>query len=124
MSNENFIIQGFGWLIGIPLEFLVVSAVICGPYRRFPLVLCYPAATFVTTLVEIPLYTESRVTRDAAVFSHAARIYWINDWILQMLVFAVVISLIDQAAYAARSRRVMRAGLTAAAILFAGISLR
>jgi hypothetical protein len=123
MTNESFILQVCGWLIGIPLEFLVVSALIRGPYRQFPLVLCYAAATFVAALVEIPLYTESWVSRDAAVFRHVARIYWINDSILQLLIFATVISLIDQAASAARSRRIMRVGLTAGAILFAGISL-
>lgn len=122
MTLQNFIFQICGWLVGLPLEFLVVLALARGPYRRFPLVFAYAAANIVTTLVEIPLYTESFVTGNAAVWSHAAKIYWINEWILQVLVFALVISLIDQAATGSRWRRVVRVGLAAGALLFAGVS--
>jgi len=113
----------FGWLVGIPLEFLVVAALIRGPYRQFPLVFLFAATNLVTTLVEIPPYVQYFVSGDASVWSHAARIYWVNECILQVLIFAVVISLIDQATSAGRRRHVMRAGLIAGALLFAGASL-
>jgi hypothetical protein len=109
VTLQNFIIQVCGWLVGLPLEVLVVSALVRGPYRLFPLVFLYAAATFVTTLVEIPPYTESFLTGNA-------------EWILQVLVFAVVINLIDQATSGSRWRRVVRAGLAAGALLFAGTS--
>jgi hypothetical protein len=122
VTLQNFIIQVCGWLVGLPLEVLVVSALVRGPYRLFPLVFVYAAATFVTTLVEIPPYTQSFLTGSAEIWSHAAKIYWINEWILQVLVFAVVINLIDQATSGSRWRRVVRAGLAAGALLFAGTS--
>jgi hypothetical protein len=122
VTLQNFIIQVCGWLVGLPLELLVVSALVRGPYRLFPLVFIYAAATFVTTLVEIPPYTESFLTGNAEIWSRAAKIYWINEWILQVLVFAVVINLIDQATSGSRWRRVVRAGLAAGALLFAGTS--
>ncbi len=122
MTPESFVIQLLGWLIGLPLEFLVIAALFRGPYRRFPLVFLYALAVFVTTVVEIPLFTQSFVTRDAAVWRHAARVYWVNEWILEFLVFAVVISLVDQAASGSRWRRSVRAALAAVALLVAGIS--
>ena len=97
MPLQNFVIQVCGWLVGLPLEFLVISALARGPYRRFPLVFVYAIAVFVTTLVEIPPFVETFVTGDAAILKHAARVYWVDEVILQVLVFAVVISLIDQA---------------------------
>ena len=123
MSLQNFVIQVCGWLVGVPLEFLVIFVLVRGPYRLFPLVFVYAAANFITTLVEIPAYTESFVTGNREVWRHAARVYWVNEWILQLLVFALVISLIGQAVTGARYQRVIRAGLAVGAILFAGISL-
>jgi hypothetical protein len=123
MTLQNFVIQVCGWLVGLPLEFLVISALARGPYRRFPLVFVYAIAVFVTTLVEIPPFVETFVTGDAAILKHAARVYWVDELILQVLVFAVVISLIDQAISTSRWRRLARAGLPAGALLFAGISM-
>jgi len=123
MTLQNFVIQVCGWLVGLPLEFLVISALARGPYRRFPLIFVYAAAIFVTTLVEIPPFVESFVTHSAAVWRHAARVFWVDEVILQALVFAAVISLIDQAISTSRWRRMARAGLAAGAILFAGASM-
>jgi len=122
MATEKFLIQMCGWLIGIPLEVLIIAALVRGAYRRYPLVLLYMAVSFVTTLVEIPIFTEGWATRDAAVLRQAARVYWVNEWILDVLIFATVLSLIDRATSASRCRRVMRTGLTGAALLFAATS--
>jgi hypothetical protein len=123
MTTSFFVLQMCGWLVGIPLEFLVVAALIRGPYRQFPLVFLYASANFVAALVEIPFRVQYFLTGQASVWDRAAKIYWVNDVILQVLVFAVVISLIDQAASEGRRRRMVRAGLIAGALLFAGASL-
>ena len=115
-------IQVCGWLLGIPLQILVIAALLRGQYRRYPFVLLYTAAGFVITLVEIPLFTDSFRTGDAAVARHAARVYWVNEWILQVLVFSLVLSLIYQASATAPWRRGVRACLIAGAVVFAGIS--
>src|ERR1039457_1906874 len=122
MSAE-FAIQVCGWLVGVPLEFLLVAALLRGAYRRFPFVFAYASALLVTTLVEIPAKVNAVMhPADAPVLKHFAHIYWINAVILQALILAVVISLIDQAATQVRSRRLVRTGLIVGALLFAGIS--
>jgi hypothetical protein len=112
----------FGWSIGIPLEILVIVALLHGGYRRYPVVFFYVLVNFVTTLVEIPFNTQSYLTHSAPVMRQAVRIYWINEWILQVLIFATMLSLIDMAISMSRWRRVMRGSLAAGALLFAGIS--
>jgi len=122
MAIERFVLQVCGWAVGIPLEILVLVALLRGGYRRYPVVFFYLIAIFVTTLVDIPIRAQSLLTRDAAVLRHAARVYWVNEWILQVLIFATVLSLIDLAISVSRWRRVMRSGLAAGALLFAGIT--
>lgn len=123
VTLQNFIIQVCGWLVGVPLEFLVLTALLRGPYRLFPLVFVYAAANFITTLIEIPAYTESFITGNREIWRHAARVYWVNEWILQVLIFAVVISLVDRAVPEGRRRRTLRAVLSACAVIFASVSL-
>ena len=118
-----FALQVCGWLAGVPLEFLLVAALLRGEYRRFPFVFAYASALLVTTLVGIPANVNYVLHRsDLQISKHFAKIYWINEGILQALILALVISLIDQAATHARSRRLPRAGLIAGAVLFTGIS--
>lgn len=123
MVTARFVMQVIGWAVGIPLEVLVILALVRSGYRRYPVVFLYLLADFVTTLVNIPVFTQSFLTHDAAVTRLAAKIYWVNEWILQVLIFATVLSLIDQAISVSRWRRVMRFCLAAGALLFAGISL-
>src|SRR5580698_8346528 len=97
MPTGKFVLQICGWLIGIPLEILVIQALLGGAWRRYPLVFLYVAASFVTTLVEVPLNTESWLTGSEAALRQAAKVYWINDWVLQFVIFAMVLGLIDRA---------------------------
>jgi hypothetical protein len=122
MATERFVLQVCGWAIGIPLEILVIAALLHGGYRRYPVVFFYLIVNFVTTLVDIPVNIQSSLTHDVAVLRHAARVYWVNEWILQVLIFATVLSLLDLAISMSRWRRAMRAGLAAGALLFAGLS--
>jgi len=122
MATQKLILQLCGWLVGIPLEILVINALARGPYRRYPLVFFYMLASLVTTLVEIPLSLEALHTGIAQAKSFFARVYWINDWSMQILIFAMVLSLIVQATADSNSRRVMRVGLAGLVILAAGTS--
>ena len=109
--------------MGLPLEFLLIAALLSGSYKRFPFVFFYAVANLVTTIIEIPAYTDWFKRRDeAGAGVHAARVYWYNEWVLQVLVFAVVISLIYYATTGARLRRLVRSSLIAGAIMFAGVS--
>ena len=117
-----FIIQVCGWLVGVPLQFLLVAALLRGAYRQFPFVFAYAVANLLTTAIEVPTNIDSVVTGNKAVLAHFTKVYWIDEWVLQVLVFAVVISLFYPATAEARSRRIVRAGLITGAILFAGTS--
>lgn len=118
-----FALQVCGWLAGVPLEVLLVAALLRGEYRRFPFVFAYASASLVITVVGIPANVNSALhPNDLQLLKHFAKIYWISEGILQALILALVISLIDQAGTHARSRRLPRAGLIIGAVLFAGIS--
>jgi hypothetical protein len=123
VTIQRFVIQVLGWGLGLPLEILVIVALLRGGFRRYPVVFAYLLVNFVTTLVDIPFLTQSYFTHDTAVIRQGARVYWINEWILQVLIFATVISLIDLATSVSRSRRAIRLALAAGALLFAGITL-
>ncbi len=118
----EFALQVCGWLIGLPLEILIIAALLRGPYRRFPFVFAYTVVNFLSTVIEIPSSVEYYRTGDYSAARAMAFYYWIDEGILQLLVLAVVISLIYHATSARQGRRTVRAALIAGAILFAGIS--
>jgi hypothetical protein len=122
MDAARFIIQVLGWAVGIPLEILVIRALFRNEYRRYPVVFLFLLVSFVITLTNIPVFTESLVTHDAAAKRLAAKVYWIGEWALQVLIFATVLSLIDQGIALSRRRRIMRLVLAGGAVLFAGIT--
>jgi hypothetical protein len=104
------------WCVGVALQILVISALLRGPYKRFPFVLAYCLTLFLTTVVEIASLV------DRQVFSRsAAHYYWFNDLILTSLVYCVVISLIYGSLDEAHRARVGR-WLILAAVLVALVS--
>ena len=110
-------LQFAGWLIGLPLELLIVAALLRGPYRRFPFIMLYGVALFLTTVLEISVYeayySGIRIGRTFAQY------YWIDEGIRQTLLFAVVISLVYLASATLRSRAVVRGSLVCGAVIFA-----
>jgi len=124
-------IQLCSYLIGLPLELLTIAAMLRGGYKRYPFVFGYIITYFLTTVVEMPSsvgYYYARMVlpphnpRLDQAAEEYARWYWLDEAVLQVLVFAVVISLIYYATSKLGSRRIVRLGLIAGAILFAGIS--
>ena len=117
----RFAIQFCGVLIGLPLELLIIATLLRGGYRRYPFILVYTIADFLTTVIELPSalgYVRGMPWAADAL----ASVYWLDEAILQVLVYSVVMSLIYQATARLRSRRIVRASLIAGALLFAGIS--
>jgi len=105
------------WLIGLPLELLIIAALVRGPYRRFPVVFIYLVTLFLANVVDMAVFTASfsgvRLAHTRAFY------YWIDQGILQLMVYSVVISLIYGATATIRSRALVRTILTAAAVVFA-----
>lgn len=108
------LLQYASWVIGLPLELLIIAALTRGSYRRFPFILAFSVALFLTTIVEI--------VRSAHYDSMTARIYWIDETVRETLLFALVINLIFQAISPDQSR--VRTGvlLAAGSVLLAGTS--
>jgi hypothetical protein len=117
----RFAIQLCGWLVGLPLQLLIIGTLLRGGYRRFPFLFAYVVGDFLTTVVEIPSGMGYQRGMQWAAFAYPA-VFWFDVVVMQVLVYAVVMSLIYQATGKLRSRRSVRALLIAGAILFAGIS--
>jgi hypothetical protein len=117
----RFAIQLCGLVIGLPLQLLIIGTLLRGGYRRFPFLFAYVVGDFMTTVVEVPSAVGYYRGRQWAAFAFPA-VHWFNVVVMQVLVYAVVMSLIYQATGALRARRIVRASLIAGAMLFAGIS--
>ena len=122
MNTAKFAIQLCGWATGFPLEILVISALLRTGYRKFPLIFVYAIVDFLTTVAEIPS-NWAYYMGDRNAIATRADWYWIDETILQVLIYAVVMSLVYRATEKLRSRRIVRASLISGAILFALISL-
>jgi hypothetical protein len=109
------------YLIGLPLELMVIALLLRGEYKRYPFIFLYVVVDFLTTVIEIPssLAYFSR-TREASRFW--AKMFWTNEQIIQVLVFLVVISLVYRATEHLRPRRTLLAGIICGTVLVAGIS--
>jgi len=117
----RFAIQLCGLVIGLPLQLLIIGALLRGSYRRFPFLFAYMVGDFLTTVVEVPSAVGYDRGVQWAAFAFPA-LYWFNIVVMQVLVYAVVMSLIYQATAKLRSRRIVRVSLIAGALLFAGVS--
>jgi hypothetical protein len=98
------------WVSGLYLQFLVLAALMSGPYREFPVLFLYIVCLLVTTVSDIVLYT----IRHPAY----ANAYWASEVIRQSALFSVVISMVLSAIPEARSRRATLYVVFAAALLF------
>lgn len=106
-------LQYIAWVVGLGLNFLVVSALLRGIYREYRLVFAYSVALLLTTVVEIAAGTAPHaVPREVQDLY-----YWINEMVVQVLVFCVVIGFIDRAAENAKQRPLKRHWLITGAAL-------
>jgi hypothetical protein len=114
------ILQYLSWLIGLPLELFIIAALLRGPYRRFPLLLLYSIALFLTTVIEISVnqmyFAGIRLGISRATY------YWVDEGIREGLLFAVVLSFAYLATEKLRSRPLVRAALIVAGVTFALVS--
>jgi len=114
-----------GYIVGLPLELLVIAALLRGGLRDYPWAFAYVIAEFLGTMIEMPLalaYYHTQKT-DVRLGMRFAIWYWRDETVQQFLVVAVVISLIWQATSGARTRRTLRTVLLVGVVVFAAISL-
>jgi hypothetical protein len=117
----RFALQVAGWLVGLPLELLIIAALLRGGYRRFPFIFVYTIIDLLITVLEIPPALDY-VRGIRPVTTPLASLYWIDEIVEQILIYAVVMSLIYGATGYLRSRRMVRLSLIVGAVLIAGIS--
>ncbi|MBV8903146.1 MAG: hypothetical protein JOZ22_05870 [Acidobacteriia bacterium] len=115
------VVQYATYLIGLPLELLIIATLLRGPYRRFPLLLLYSIALFLTTVIELAA-NQARFAGIRLGYSYATY-YWTDEGIRQALLFGVVLNLAYLATSDLRSRRLINTCLIAGGIAFAGVSL-
>jgi hypothetical protein len=115
-------LQVCAYLFGLPLELLVIAALLRGDYRRYPFVFLYAVVDFLTTVIEIqPAIARGSGTLQAK--KEWALTFWFNERIMQVLVFLLVISLVYTASRHLRPRRVLLTGIICGTALFAAITL-
>jgi hypothetical protein len=116
-----FAIQVLGLMVALPLELLLIARLKHDEYRRFPFVFLYAVIYFLTTIAEIPsmvaMYSGAKEAENLLAF-----VYWLDEVIMQVLVYLVVLSLIYKATAGLRSRRLVRASLLAGAVVFTAVS--
>src|ERR1041385_4407593 len=103
----RFALQIAGWAIGLPLELLIIAALLRGGYRRFPFLFLYTIVDFLIAVLEIPPALDY-VRGVTITNTPLASLYWADEIVEQVLIYAVVMSLIYGATSHLRSRRVMR----------------
>jgi hypothetical protein len=109
------------YLVGLPLELMVIALLLRGEYQRYPFIFLYVVVDFLTTVIEIPS-SLAYFTRTREATKFWAKMFWIDEQILQVLVFLVVISLVYKATEHLGSRRTLLAGIICGTVLVAGIS--
>jgi hypothetical protein len=117
--TTRFALQLCAWIVGIPLQLMVIAAMVRGSYRQYPLLFVYVIAGFLTAVAEIP----ANLAREAGGESNFAFMYWIDDVFLQVLLYAIVLHLIFKATAQRQPRALVRTILTAGAVILTGVSL-
>jgi hypothetical protein len=117
----NLALQMIGYAIGLPLHLMVINAMRREGYRKYPFLFLYVIADFVTTVVEI----QPSLAYDggnAAARRRWAQIYWIDEGIIQAIVFMLVLSLVYRASARLAPRRTILVLLVVAFLAISGIS--
>jgi hypothetical protein len=114
-------VQVIGYLVGLPLELLIVATLLRGGYRRYPFVFAYVVADLITTVIEIRP-SLGYGSRSEVMIHQFMWIYWIDERVMQILMFLVVISLVYLAAQDQRPSGSGVAGIIGGTLIFTGIS--
>jgi hypothetical protein len=114
--------QVAAYLFGLPLELMVIAVLLRrGEYRRYPFVFLYAVFDFLLTVIEIqPAISRSSASPEAK--KQFALMFWVDERIMQVLTFVLVISLVYAATKHLRPRRTLLIGIICGTVLFAAIS--
>ena len=118
----NAVLSSVQALIWFWLQAVVITRLLRGKWRQFPLIFAFVIAEFLVWVAQIPAFWAVSFHGTPAARSWSARIYDRGEVFLEFFTFVVVISLIFRASAHLQSRRLMFAVCAGGAILFVGIS--
>jgi hypothetical protein len=121
MGAATNIAQALAWFA---IEAVLITRLLRGSWRRFPLIFAFVIAEFLVAVAEFPTVWAVLFHGTAASRAWGARIYERGEVFLEFFTFVVVIGLISRASASLRSSSLMRAGCVLGALLFVGISFR
>ncbi len=115
LTEAIWIISG---VLGATLQILLIAIFVRGPYRKYPFLFAYLIAAFLITVTEAAEFWKLIEWS-----SFGVRLYWTNEMIFQVLVFATVISLIYRASAGSASRPASARMLILGSIIVMGLSI-
>ena len=116
------VLQVCAYLVGVPLDLMVVAVLLRGDYRRYPFVFLYAVVDLLTTILEIQP-SMAYGSGNAEARHRWVQMFWINERIMQVLVFLLVISLVYSATKHLRPRRTLLTAMICGTLLVAAIPL-
>src|ERR1700722_6481115 len=93
----QFELQLVFWAVWLPISVLLIAALLRGGYRLFPVLFVYQIVDFLMTIAGMPPYISYYFFHDSGARLRIGQWYWWDEMLMQLLVYAVVISLIYRA---------------------------
>ena len=115
-------LQILAYAVDLPLQVLIVAALLRGSWRRFPLVLALSVVELVSGLVQAPGALQASAGHHPPGLSYQT-VFWYGATIDVLLLYSVVISLLYRACERLRSARQARMALILVACLVVGGTL-
>jgi hypothetical protein len=113
-------VQSAFYLAGLWLDVAILAELLRGQGKRYPFLFLVVVADLLTTVAEAPVTLHLMLARPHSIL---AEIYWIDEPIMQVLLYLLVISLVYRATYHWKPRRTLLLGVVGCTLLFGGISL-
>jgi hypothetical protein len=111
-----------GGLVWFVLQAIVITRLLRGEWRRYPLIFVFVISEFLVGVAQVPTNLSLSFHQTAAAQSWSATVYERGEVFLEFFTFVVVISLIFRATAHLQSRGPMRVICVAGAALFVGTS--
>jgi hypothetical protein len=108
------VLQAVFWIVGLGLQFVVLSALLAGRVREFLAVFLYTVSLFITTIVDIIF----RLDDGGRLTKTWSQVFWTGDFIRLAGLYAVVISLMVYATPDPKQRLSLRRLLVLLSMLF------
>lgn len=107
------------WIVGLSLQILVLSALVRGAFRKFPIVFFYSICLFLTTVIEISAATDVGLLN----YRNWQQYFYYDELLRQTGLLAIVVSLIVKATPPGPKRAPFARLVVLGAVLFWVLSL-